>query len=128
MKKNGFTLVEVLAVIVVLGLIGGIIIPKIVSTINNSKENSSKISIELLVKALSNIAIDKKANLVPFSGCSMNFDSGVNTCTDLEYSGKLPTSGSISVDSDGVVNGSVVVDGTYTYSIISNKCTLDTPN
>ncbi len=105
--KKGFTLIEVLAVVVVLGIIGMIIVPKIVSTINNSKKSSYETSVNNLVNVLSSYAIDMKANLIPFEGCSYNFDSGVNTCSDLEYSGELPTSGSINVDKDGNVSGHV---------------------
>ena len=124
MNKKGFTLIEILTVIVVLGLLGAIIIPKVVNTIDSSKKNSDRVSAELLVRALTNIAIDKKANLVSFDGCSIDFDNDSNTCTDLEYSGKLPTSGSISVDSDGVVNGSVGF-GENIYQIAYNAICYD---
>lgn len=107
MNKKGFTLMELLAVIVVLGLVAIIILPKLVSTIDGSEKNSNKISVNNLINALNGIAVDKKANLIPFNGCSIDFDNGVNTCTDLDYSGELPDSGSISVDSDGIVSGSV---------------------
>ena len=97
----------VLAVIVVLGLVAIIILPKLISTIDGSEKNSNKISVNNLINALNGIAVDRKANLIPFNGCSIDFDNGVNTCTDLDFSGELPTSGSISVDSDGIVSGSV---------------------
>ena len=107
MNKKGFTLMELLAVIVVLGLVAIIILPKLISTIDGSEKNSNKISINNLINALNGIAVDRKANLIPFNGCSIDFDNGVNTCFDLDYSGELPDSGSISVDSDGIVSGSV---------------------
>ena len=119
-NKKGFTLVEVLAVIVVLGLIGAIIIPKVVSTINNSKEKSYNISVNNLVKALNGISADKRANLISFEGCNIDFDNDVNTCTDLDFSGELPTSGSITVDSNGNVNGSVVY-GNNSFLIDNNN-------
>ena len=37
--KKGFTLVELLAVIILLGVIGLIVVPSITKTINNSKED-----------------------------------------------------------------------------------------
>lgn len=115
MNKNGFTLVEILAVIVVLGLIVALIIPRVVDFISDSKKNSYDISTKMLIKALNTLAVDKKATMTPFSGCSIVFDSGSNTCTDLDYSGDLPTSGNISVDSDGVVNGTLVFDKVTLY-------------
>ena len=107
MKRKGFTLVELLAVIIILGLLALLIVPKVNSIVKESKVKSYEVSINNLVKSLNSIAIDKKANLIPFDGCSIDFDNDNNTCTDSDYSGELPDSGSISVDGDGVVNGSV---------------------
>lgn len=43
MKNNkGFTLVEVLAVIIIIALIGGIAIPNVIRTINNSKNKAEE--------------------------------------------------------------------------------------
>ena len=119
-NKKGFTLIEILGVIVVLGLIAVIVTPKIIDTIKDSKKKSYNVSVNNLVKALSGIAVDRKANLVSFDGCSYNFDTRVNTCSDLEYSGELPTSGSISVDKDGHVFGSVGYDG-YEFYVVQNN-------
>ena len=122
MNKKGFTLTEVLGIIVVLGLLAVIIGPKIINTIKNSKEKSYNVSVNNLVKALNSVAIDHKANLVSFDGCSYNFDTRINTCSDLGYSGELPTGGSVTVDRDGNVNGSVVY-GNSTFEIRNNKYT-----
>lgn len=46
MKKDGFTLVELLAVIIVLAIIGLIAIPAVGSIINDSKEKVSKVQIK----------------------------------------------------------------------------------
>ena len=44
-KKRGFTLVELLAVIVIIGVIGGIAATAIISIINNSKESATLLAI-----------------------------------------------------------------------------------
>lgn len=119
-NKKGFTLVEVLAVIVVLGLISVIIVPKVINTVNDSEKKSYEASVNNLVKALNGISADKRANLISFEGCSIDFDNDVNTCTDLDFSGELPTSGSIIVDSNGNVNGSVGYEDSI-FNIINNK-------
>ena len=120
MKKNGFTLVELLAILVVLGLLSVLIVPKVVNSIKDSKKKSYEVSVNNLVDALNSMAIDKKTTLTPFDGCVYNFDSSSNTCTDLEFSGMLPAGGSISVDGDGNVNG-VVEYGDYEFDVIQNN-------
>lgn len=123
-NKKGFTLIEVLAIIILLGIIIVIIAPKVVNTIRDSKKKSYEVSVNNIVKSLNSIAIDKKANLVSFEGCSIDFDNDVNTCTDLKYSGELPTSGSITVDSNGNVNGSVGY-GDNRYLVEENNVQID---
>lgn len=51
LNNRGFTLVEVLAIIVILGIIAGIAAPNVLSTINNSKEKSYDIMIKNIVTA-----------------------------------------------------------------------------
>lgn len=51
MKKKGFTLVELMGVIVLLGILGVVIIPKIGNSITNGKEISYKAQIEQIKKA-----------------------------------------------------------------------------
>ena len=48
MKKNGFTIVELLAVLIVLGIIVGITI----STVNSSSDNAKKKSEEVFISSL----------------------------------------------------------------------------
>lgn len=113
--KKGFTLIELLCVILVIGLLLVIIVPKVVSTVRDSKVNGYEISAKMLVKVLNTYAVDKKATMTPFNGCIINYDSGSNTCTDLEYSGESPVGGKIIVNSNGDVNGSVVFDDVTLY-------------
>lgn len=48
MKKNGFTLVELLAVIVILAIILVIAVPKITDTIDNARKGSFESSIKMV--------------------------------------------------------------------------------
>lgn len=52
MKKNGFTLLELLAVIVILALIALIVTPIIINIINNYKKESAKLSATSYIKAV----------------------------------------------------------------------------
>ena len=48
MKKNGFTLVELLAVIVILAIILVIAVPKITDTIDNARKGSLESSVKMV--------------------------------------------------------------------------------
>ncbi len=66
MKKQGFTLVELLAVIVILGLIALVSVPAITGIIKNSKEELSASQIETIKMAAKNWASDiKNVNKLP---------------------------------------------------------------
>lgn len=121
MKNKGFTLIEILGVILVLGIIGMIIYPKVAQTIENSRQNSYKIYAKRLVDTLNSYALDKKATLILFDGCSFNFDSNTSDCLELDYSGELPSGGSIEVDTDGVVDGIISFDD---YNIVIQNSNL----
>jgi prepilin-type N-terminal cleavage/methylation domain-containing protein len=54
MKNKGFTLVEVLAVIILLGLIASIIIPNYNKSIENSKKKAFEESLNGLVRSIEN--------------------------------------------------------------------------
>lgn len=51
LNNRGFTLVEVLAVIIILAIISGIAIPNVLSTINTSKDRSYDIMIKNIITA-----------------------------------------------------------------------------
>ena len=61
MNKKGFTLVEVLAVILILGLLVTIVYPIVVETINSSKEKAYNSEIEIIKKAAKVYALDKES-------------------------------------------------------------------
>lgn len=54
--KKGFTLVELLGVIVILGIIGLIVTPLVLGTINDSEENVDKMQVEAIKRAAKNYA------------------------------------------------------------------------
>lgn len=58
MKNKAFTLVELLGVIVLLGILGVVIIPKVGDSIENSKEQSYKVQEETIKKAANDFLID----------------------------------------------------------------------
>lgn len=51
MKKNAFTLVEMLAVILIMALLTLVVLPPILNQVNSQKENVSEISLKMIYDA-----------------------------------------------------------------------------
>ena len=85
MKKNGFTLVELLAVIVILAIILVIAVPKITDTIDNARRGSFESSIKMVAAQ----AETQKTVADTLEG--VTFDSGTAeakvTCTGKSWTG-----------------------------------------
>lgn len=95
-KKNGFTLVELLAVIVVLAIIMIIAIPSVLDVMNSARKSSFVIYAEKVIK-------DSKTQYVYDAGIGSIAGAGYyvyNIADDLGY------------DSTGAYEGYVVVDAT----------------
>ena len=150
-NKNGFTLVELLAVIVILAVILVIAVPKITDTIKNSKiasfESSAKtIAAQAEKKKMENEILDNTNlincnNLVKLSNsdyisCSIYFDSNNNALVTLYGSGKFEGLQIINGTKENAkaeeikapVYGNAVnyVNGLYAYNASSNGLERDT--
>ena len=66
-KEDGFTLVELLGVIVILGIILAIAIPGIGTIVDNARTNTEKHQAELVVDAAKMYVLDN-GNTIPTSG------------------------------------------------------------
>ena len=102
MKKNGFTLVELLAVIIVIGLLAIIIIPKIKDTLTDSKKSANEISANSLVRTATNYYLEKRADK-SFQNCTYDFTNNNNSCNGFEFTGEKPESGKLQIKKDGTV-------------------------
>lgn len=117
--KKGFTLVEMLAIIVLLGLLVTLIILKVRPAIDESRESVSEASANTLVSTFENYYFEAKLKGV-FEGCSYDFTSNINSCSGLSFTGEKPTGGILTLNVDGSINGNLIFDQ-YEYDIIDNK-------
>lgn len=95
MKKQGFTLIEILGSIVILGLIAAIVYPTVNNVIRKSKEKAYETQKAEIIKAAKSYIIDNP-ELLPSGTCSNNVFSNT-TPLKLTVS-KLSTSGYIEND------------------------------
>ena len=84
-NEKGLTLIELLAVIVILGIIAAIAIPSIGGLIDNSKKDAHVANAQQMINA-AKIAVTADKSLIPSSGQSKNI-----TLEQLEDNGYLET-------------------------------------
>lgn len=135
MKNKGFTLVEVIAVVVLLSLIALILTPQITKSIDESKKNSFRSSAEGLIESAEQAYTEMQYERKITDVIEFNLTSGKNM-DKLETKGSGPTGGYIKIDPTGAVeialkNKKYCAVKTYTDKIVSvfdlagKECTAD---
>lgn len=112
MKTRAFTLIELLAVIIILGILTLLIAPKVVNMLNESEKNTNMTSAQNLVKAA-----ELKASNNDMTGnnenIKINYQTGENK-NYLDYTGEKPQIGQVQIKSNGEV-AMAVKFGDYCY-------------
>ena len=104
MKRKGFTLVELLAVIVILAVILTIAVPAVKKTVDSAKKKSAEndaIMIKNIAEKYYTSNLDKDEEI---TGIDLSSDT-------LSYSGKKPTKGYLYFTEDGIAYGKMYING-----------------
>ena len=135
MKRNGFTLVELLAVIAILAIIVTITVPIVTNVFQDASENAFEDNAMSLARAADNyytsLTLESETKLpllVTFSNgeeTNRYKNNTSNTCETsserlLEYSGQNPDSGNIFIDSNGDIYLAL-------YDRQARKCAIKNP-
>lgn len=74
MKKNGFTLTELIAIIVIIGILSLIVVPNVVSYIRNAQETSKEEILRNVKDAALDYAMEnsKKSTFIP-NNCAVDY-------------------------------------------------------
>jgi len=111
--KKGFTLVELLAVIVILAIVCFITIPLVLNIVDNVNKESAKFGMESIEKAAklyyNNEQLNDNISSTIFVCSKGNCSNGK---TKLNITGVKPQSGEIIIDKDGTITmDSIIFDG-----------------
>ncbi len=118
MKKKGFTLVELLAVIAILAILVIIALPNIMSLFNEAKKNSFTNELKEIYKTAQNQWMtDSMINTTEkyYSRDTSLRCDGTNNNSTLQLSGRTQLRYGITLDKAGNVMDYVATDGTYMY-------------
>lgn len=111
--KRGFTLLEVLTVIVILGLLAVVITPKIIDTVSISEEKTILASAKGYIKAVNKYLVE---NDMTEAGTYFvaKTNEGIGPVNDLiEVEGKLPEGDTITIDSNYTTINAVLTFGNF---------------
>ena len=126
-RRNAFTLIELLAVIVVLAIIALIATPIVMNTIKKSQKGAAERSTDnyidavettVATKRLDNVILEGEyiiqpdGSLCPLSGCGENDKDKVI----IEMEGNKPSGGTITINNGQVTNNSTMTIGEYDVS------------
>ena len=120
--KKGYTLVELIVVIVVLFIIGAITLPIILTKINNSRYEKAKASAYDMIESVKLYHYNKvKDNNGVFEEVTFNCDKICKNLDEVIESESKPNSGTITISSDGTITGNIsYYEGDYTFYICNS--------
>ncbi len=96
MSKKGFTLIELVAVIMILGILLVIIVPRIAGVIDNSRKDAFKATNAMIESEVRRVkALEVTPEVYTFSDGVMTPDLGIR--------GELPKNGTIEINSEGKI-------------------------
>ena len=123
-KKNAFTLIELLAVIVVLAIIALIATPIVMNTIKSAKKGAAERSADSYIRQVETAVAEARLNHKTVPDGTYQIDEEGNLTGSLlpdgklkiEMNGKKPTSGTITIKNGQVTTDSTMTIGEYDVS------------
>lgn len=109
MKNKGFTVMELLAVIVVIAILSIVAIPELMKAITSSKSSSAEVSVEGYVKALEDELVAQQFKSALLKDGSYDIDD--SKISDVDFKGTLPEEGWVTIEDGEVIEGEFLLNG-----------------
>ena len=135
-RKNAFTLIELLAVIVVLAIIALIATPIVMNTIKNAKKGAAERTADNYIKQVETAVAEAKLENKSVPNGTYNIDGNGNLTgaglpdgkLEIDMSGNKPKSGTVTISNGGVSqDGTKLVVGDYNVKYKNDKLTASEP-
>ena len=118
MDKKAFTLIELLAVIVVLGILALIVTPILINVVKDSNEKSYKLSADGYINAVNDYILSNQLDVKKVENGKYNIKN-----LDVKISGKAPSKGSVEIYDEKINNAQLCYD-TYLLKYDGKEVTL----
>ena len=124
--KKGFTIPELLAVIIILGVVALIATPVVLNVVESAREKAKSSSLKMYIKAVDNTVMDLKlkGNNIPDGYYSIDSNGNIcigTPCKEVQVKGEKPTSGVIEIKDYEVACIYGLTFESYMVSCDSNK-------
>ena len=118
MNKKAFTLIELLAVIVILGILALIVTPILINVVKDSNEKSYKLSADGYISAVNDYILSNQLDGKKVENGKYNIKN-----LDVKISGKAPSKGSVEIYDEKVSSAQLLFD-TYLVKYDGKEVTL----
>ena len=123
-NNKGLTLIELLAVIIIIGIVAMVTTPIVITSISNSKDKATKVSALGYIKAVENSITLKDVN----NNLAIDAGSYALSSFDTEFKGTNPSNGFITVDANGEVVSAELCINAQKINYYNSIATIDTLN
>ena len=120
-KKKGFTLIELIAVIAILGILAAVLVPNIIGYTNKARKAKVIADAKIVVNAIS--AYNSDADTIIADTVAVNSTTVIGNTAIVGTTGSIK-SVPLSLGSLTITNCKAIADGTMVYGSTTGQCVI----